>query len=106
MVLFGDTIRALRVSKRMTQAELSKRLGISRPMISAYENENRQPSHETLVKMTGIFNCSMDEIYGLDKVDRTKKYIEVTGMNRAHRHLIEELIDVILEKEIVVEERD
>jgi len=97
-VLFGETIRELRTKRKMTQKELSERLDISRPMISAYENEDRQPSHETLLKMSGIFNVSMDVLYGLNQQNRPRQYIEVTGMERSHRLLIEELVDVILTK--------
>lgn len=98
-VLFGDTIRNLRVSRKMTQAQLSQRIGVARPMISAYENETRQPSHETLIKIAGVFNVSMDYLYNYKNGQKESQRVDISGIDQDVRAALEELIQVIREKE-------
>lgn len=94
-VLFDETIRNLRKSKKMTQDELAKKIGVARPMISAYENGTKQPSHETLMRIAHTFGVSMDYLYGFQMGQRAREYVDVTGLERRYRILIEELVEGI-----------
>lgn len=94
-ILFGDTIRDLRYSRRMTQAELAERVGITRPVISAYENNFRQPSHEVLWKMASIFNVSIDYLYNFKNSQRIKDNLDLAGMDHEHRFLLEGIAEII-----------
>lgn len=42
--LFGEALRACRLEKQLTQEQLSERVDVIRPFISALENGTRQPS--------------------------------------------------------------
>ena len=46
----------------MTQAELAFLLGVTEMTISNYECGTREPSIETLKKLAGIFNVTVDEL--------------------------------------------
>ncbi|MDR2059125.1 MAG: helix-turn-helix domain-containing protein [Lactococcus lactis] len=46
---FGEKLKAVRKSKRLTQLELSRRLEVSKGTISAYEQNLSYPSIETSV---------------------------------------------------------
>ncbi len=59
-----NRIKLLREEHDMSQKELSIRLGVSEGSISLYETENRKPSYEILIKLSEIFNCSIDYIVG------------------------------------------
>lgn len=64
----------LRKELNMSQAELAEKLGVSQQTISKYERGTREPDNETLVKLAGIFNCSVD--YLLGKTDIRNPYDE------------------------------
>lgn len=57
-----NRIKLLREEKNMSQKELSTKLGVSEGSISLYENEGRKPSYEILLRLSEIFNCSIDYI--------------------------------------------
>jgi len=62
---FGEKLKAVRKSKRLTQLELSRRLEVSKGTISAYEQNLSYPSIETLVKLCGILDTSSDYLLGI-----------------------------------------
>ncbi len=61
---FGDKIRVLREEKNLTQDDLAKQLNLSKANISRYEIGSRQPSIETIVKISEFFNVSLDWLFG------------------------------------------
>ena len=46
--MYGAFIRALRTSRSMTQESLAEVVGISQPNLSAYEQDRRSPTLDTL----------------------------------------------------------
>ena len=54
--MFSKQLRKLRQSHKLTQIELSKRLGLSYSTISMYERGERQPNFETLEAIADFFN--------------------------------------------------
>ncbi|MGK0552624.1 helix-turn-helix domain-containing protein [Enterococcus faecalis] len=62
---FGEKLKAIRKSKRLTQLDLSKRLNVSKGTISAYEQGLSYPSIETLVKICEILDTSSDYLLGI-----------------------------------------
>lgn len=61
---FGNRITDLRNARHLTQEELSTKLGITRASLSHYENNRREPDHETTQKLADFFNVSMDYLMG------------------------------------------
>lgn len=59
-----NRIKLLREENGMSQKELATKLSLSEGSISLYENESRKPSYEVLIKLSEIFNCSIDYIVG------------------------------------------
>lgn len=49
-----------RKGRRMTQDELAKRTGISRPNISRFESGNYNPSLEMMVRMAAALDMTLD----------------------------------------------
>ena len=94
MVNLGERIRALRLEKRFTQTEMSKRLGISTIMISSYELEKRQPSYPTLIKIASFFGVTTDFLLGLDK-ERT---VNVKGLTDREVDVINSMVEALREK--------
>ena len=57
-----NRIKLLREEFNYTQQDLANKLKCSKSVIGLYENETRKPSLEILVKLSEIFNCSIDYI--------------------------------------------
>lgn len=49
--LFGEVLRAYRLEKQLTQEQLSERVDVIRPFISALENGTRQPSLDMVLRL-------------------------------------------------------
>lgn len=71
-----NRIKKLREEFGYTQQDLANKLNGSKSVIGLYENEMRKPSLEILVKLSEIFDCSID--YILCKTDIKNAVINVT----------------------------
>ena len=52
----------MREEKGLTQEELSTKINVDRSTIAKWENGISYPSMKNLLKLTEIFNCSLDEL--------------------------------------------
>lgn len=64
MASFGERLKSLRLFHKFTIKELSEQLGLSPRMISFFEAGQREPNLETILKISDIFNCSVDYLLG------------------------------------------
>lgn len=55
----------------MTQVRLTIELGVTQETISAYEIGKHYPSVSNLIKMTVLFDCSLDYIIGLSDLRKS-----------------------------------
>lgn len=84
-----NRIRELRLEKRITQLQLSIELGVTQETISAYEHNKHLPSLTSLLKMSEIFDASIDYIVGLSNVRHIALDSENTGYDVAEKtHLM------------------
>ena len=60
----GDKIREIRLSKGITQKQLSERLNTSQQNLAQYENGKRNPKIATLKKIADALNVELDELMG------------------------------------------
>ena len=67
-MVFNNRIKELRKEKNITQLRLSTELNVSQEAISSYESGKSTPSVASLIKMSEIFNTSMD--YIMDRTDQ------------------------------------
>ena len=64
--MVADRIKNLREQHLLTQMELSKKLGITRSSVNAWEMGISVPSTQSLVQLAQIFDMSTDYLLGLD----------------------------------------
>ncbi|MBT3542457.1 MAG: helix-turn-helix transcriptional regulator [Flavobacteriaceae bacterium] len=62
----NNNIRMYRGKYKMTQEDLSIRLGVSRQTINSIENNKYFPSLELGLKLSKIFECKVDDLFSLD----------------------------------------
>ena len=89
-----EKIKLLREGSKMTQAELAKRLGITRSGVNAWEMGITVPSTQYIVKLASIFNVSTD--YLLDVV--TTSTVSVSGLTDKEISVVIELINCLKSK--------
>ena len=64
-----NTIRVARAEQRMTQQELSDKVGVSRQTINAIESGKFVPSTVLALKIAHTFEKSVEEIFSLEDKD-------------------------------------
>lgn len=69
---FPSRLKSLRISNNLTLEQLGKELGSTRATIGNYENNNKKPSLEMLIKIADYFNVSIDYLVG--RTDDPKLY--------------------------------
>ena len=57
-----EKIKELRGLNNMTQEDLALKLGVARTAVSMWETGESKPRLETLIQLSKIFNCSVDEL--------------------------------------------
>lgn len=61
----GKRIKQLRIENEYTQKELADKIGLTPKMISFYENEERVPPIDIVLKLIIIFNVTSDYLLGI-----------------------------------------
>ena len=61
-----NKLKELRLEKNIGQVELSKAIGVSKGIISLWENGLREPNMYSLIALAKFFNVSIDELVGLE----------------------------------------
>ena len=64
----GENLRRLRLQKKLSQEELSKKLNISRQAYCRYENDQREISLDTLCLLADFYEETTDFILGREPV--------------------------------------
>ena len=75
--ILGKRIELERTRLGLNQIELAKKLDLSSSAsISQYEKGDRIPSDDIKLKMTEIFNCSLDYLLGKTSLERRWKQMK------------------------------
>lgn len=74
--MIAEKIKALREARGWSQAELSRRLGITRNGVNSWEQGLSMPSPACLVDLAKVFGVSTDYLLGLERLTT----VDVTGL--------------------------
>lgn len=61
---FANSLKEIRLARKMTQRELAARLEIAVPTLSQYENEVIEPTIKNLVRLANILKTTTDALLG------------------------------------------
>ena len=89
MVDFGIRVARLRAAKGLSQAQLAERIGITKGMVSAYENSIRMPSYPVLIKIAGVFNVTTDYLLGI----AAGPVLKTDGLTEKQIAVVQDVID-------------
>ena len=64
---FGIVLKQLRKSHNLTQEELGKQIGLSKAVVSKYENGVGYPTFDVLIEIAQYFSVTTDYLLGVSK---------------------------------------
>lgn len=85
---FGTVLKQLRKSHNLTQEELGSRIGLSKAVVSKYENGIGYPTFDMLIKISDYFGVTTDYLLGVAK----SKTIDVSSLNETQIETIQRII--------------
>lgn len=86
--MLGEKIKSLRFSLKLNQSELAEKLCVSKQAVSNWENNNIQPSIDTLVKLSSFFGVTTDYLLGVEREKQALDIQNLTEEEIAHVQLI------------------
>ena len=89
----ADRIKALRESRGWTQAELARRMNMTRNGINSWEQGLSMPSPPSLVDLARLFSVSTDYLLGVENYSA----VNVTGLNEEDVALLAQLAERLRE---------
>lgn len=66
---FGDNLRKLRKTKKMSQEELAEKVGVSRQSVSKWETSEAYPEMNNILELCKIFHCRINELVNDSIID-------------------------------------
>lgn len=84
----GQKIKQLRNQRKLSQEMLGKRIGVSKSVISSYENGVHSPPYDVLTRLAQVFGVSTDYLLGMP----ANKSINVDGLTDTQ---IEALLSIV-----------
>ncbi len=87
----GNKLKRLRTTNNMTQADLAKKLNLTKSVISAYENALRLPSYDVLVQIARLFHVSTDYLLGLE----APAELDLSGLTEEEKNAVRNLIQAM-----------
>lgn len=85
----SEIIKHLRESRGWTQAELARRLNISKNGVNTWEQGFSMPSPHFLVELAKIFSVSTDYLLGIEVIHT----INVSGLSESDIAMLADLAD-------------
>ena len=84
-----EHIRELRNQRGLTQTELASMLGVSKSVISSYENGVHLPPYDILVRISSLFGVSCDYLLGVSDTP----YISTEGLTKRQVQSLQSIAD-------------
>ena len=89
----ADRLKALREARGWTQAELARRLNITRNGVNSWEQGLSMPSPACLVDLAKLFSVSTDYLLGVERLET----VNVTGLDEKDVAMLAQLAERLRE---------
>lgn len=89
----AERIKALREARGWTQAELARRMSITRNGVNSWEQGLSMPSPACLVDLAKLFSISTDYLLGVERLET----VNVTGLDEKDVAMLAQLADRLRE---------
>jgi transcriptional regulator with XRE-family HTH domain len=85
----GEKLKNLRLEQKLTQKQVSDRIGLAISAVSSYESCTRYPSYDVLIKLAHIYHVSTDYLLGMTNT----RNIDVNGLTDSDIELVSQLVE-------------
>lgn len=85
----SERIKELRQARGWTQADLARRLGVTRNGVNSWEQGLSMPSPASLVDLARLFSVSTDYLLGVERLNT----VNVAGLDERDVAILAELAD-------------
>ena len=89
----AERIKALREARGWTQAELARRINITRNGVNSWEQGLSMPSPACLVDLSKVVSVSTDYLLGVERLET----VNVTGLDEKDVAMLAQLADRLRE---------
>jgi len=66
---FGDNLKTIRKSNKISQEQLAEKVGVSRQSVSKWENGEAYPEMHNILQLCKIFNCKINDLVHTEMSD-------------------------------------
>lgn len=84
MVNLGERLKALRTENKLTQTQVSERIGVAVSAVSSYESGVRLPSYPVLIKLSRLYHVTTDYLLGV----KNKEMIDISDLSEDDRAVV------------------
>ena len=88
VVDFSERVKILRDSKGLSQKELADKLGMTRSLVSTYENGQKMPTYGKLIKLARVFDVSTDYLLGVEN----ESLLDLSGLKDEQLSSVKNLV--------------
>ncbi|MBO5248943.1 MAG: helix-turn-helix transcriptional regulator [Clostridia bacterium] len=92
--MIADKVKLLREAQGMTQADLARKLGVTRSGVNAWEMGITVPSTQYVAALAGVFDVSSDYLLGIEKTAT----VSVEGLTERQVAAVREIISCMKDK--------
>lgn len=85
---FGENLRHLRKSHHLTQKDFGAKVGLTKAVVSKYENGMGYPSYDVLVRIAQYFGVTTDYMLGVER----GKTVDVSDLTDSQIAVIHQII--------------
>ena len=95
ITIFNKRLRSLREQHKISQKDFAEILGVSNVVLSRYENGERKPDYDMLIKIAEYFDVSVDYLLGksnsvqLSDEEEFKRFKDNPDLERWYKELPE-----------------
>lgn len=93
VVCLSVRLRELRTTRKLTQAQVARSVGVTRAVISAYETDIRQPSYDVLIRLALLYGVTTDYLLCLEE----KRYLDISGLSEREAAAVCEMVNLFLQ---------
>lgn len=107
MSTLGERIKNIRESLNLTGEEFGKKLNVTKVAVSNWENNNRKPDADMLIKIAELGNVTTD--YLLARTNEKKSIIseeDITVTRTETENLAEDFLDMLIKHKKIKTKKD
>ena len=93
MTCFAARLKQLRNQRGLTQTEVAA-IGVTRSVVSLYENEMRQPSPEIIIALARLYGVTTDYLL----CGNRRFFVDVSGLNEQEIAAIVNMVGLLRSK--------